>query len=117
VAPANEDHEPAIVTAIGRKRLKLLCADEWAAEPHDPEEARVDPFLARMIRPGALCHRRRPANDPQARAYGKKRTGNLIQSAKPSGASHRMPKRGVRPTQFQATGGDIPHCRLLAFSC
>ena len=39
MAPANEDHEPAIVTTIGRKRLKLLCADEWAAEPHDPEEA------------------------------------------------------------------------------
>jgi hypothetical protein len=50
----------AIVTPTGKKRLKLLRADERATEQHDPEEARVDEFLARMVRPGGALPPRKP---------------------------------------------------------
>ena len=44
--------QPAIVTATGRKRAKLLRAEKQAAEPDDAEAtAQAKAFLARMLRP------------------------------------------------------------------
>jgi hypothetical protein len=57
---ANDDRKPAIVSTTGRTRLKLLHADEQAAESNDLEEARVDEFLARMIRPGGPLPPKKP---------------------------------------------------------
>jgi hypothetical protein len=52
--PANGDRKSAIVTTTGRKRLKLLRADERSAQRYeDPEAmARVRAFFARNVRPG-----------------------------------------------------------------
>ena len=67
--PANDDRKPAIVTTTDRKRLKLLRADERAAvEPNDPEEARLDAFLARMLRPGGALPPKKPGKSPTGAA-------------------------------------------------
>jgi hypothetical protein len=62
--PANDDRKPATVAATSRKQLKLLREDALAAttEPNDPGEAtaRLDAFLARMIRPGGALPPKEP---------------------------------------------------------
>jgi hypothetical protein len=60
--PASDDRKPAIVTTTSRKRLKLLRADQQAAEAGDDPEAtaRVKAFFARMVRPGGALPPKKP---------------------------------------------------------
>ena len=42
---------PAVVVATSEKRLKLLRAERWAAQPREPSPE-IQAFFARNVRPG-----------------------------------------------------------------